>query len=225
MLNFVNLSGKKEAKVYDSAEVLITSTKGDIRLTPLVQALLDVKDGDYLATVSPTDANGNVIAGQVYIAKGKTATPVLDAAGNVVKGANNHPLVVEGSGYGSVLRISSEGSPLLRTSAAVAWANVGGDVEKVKRFTLSEGAEGQVPTGNKNADGSDEIFTGTFYQLIFASEDKKQARKVKKAVATTDAPVEGAEAAEATESTETAVEEVEEIEDDFNEEDFETEVE
>lgn len=214
MLNFVNLSGKKEAKVYNEAEVLVTSTKGDIRLTPLVQTLLDVKDGDYLATVSPEGATN-----RVFIAKGKTATPVLDEEGNQLKGANKHPLTVEGSGYGSVLRISSEGSPLLRTSAAVAWANIGGDVEKVKRFTLSEGQVGQVPTGNKNADGTDEIFEGTFYELIFASEAKKAARKVKKG--DDIAPETSAEPA--TDGETPIAPETEEVEDDFNEEDFENE--
>lgn len=216
MLNFVNLSGKKEQKVYNEAEVLITSTKGDIKLTPLVQTLLDVKDGDYLATVSPEGDSTTV-----YIAKGRTATPVLDEKGNQIKGANNHPLVVEGSGYGSVLRIASDGSPLLRTSAAVAWANAGGDVEKVKRFTLSEGIEGKVPTGNKNADGTDEIFEGVFYQLIFASEDKKAPRKVKKGEVVETISTETEPSADNAIAPETETETA--IENEFNEEEFENE--
>lgn len=219
MLNFVSLSGKKEQKVYDAAEVLVTSTKGDIKLTPLVQALLGVKDGDSLATVSPTDENGVIIPGVVYIAKGKTGIPVKDEAGNIVKGANNHPLIEDGSSYGSVLRTASEGSPLLRTSAAVAWQNLGGDAELVKHFTLSEGAEGQVPTGVKLANGEDELFTGIFYKLEFAKEVKKAARKVKKdetvAVAT-EASTDNAEAPVAEEVTEA-------IEGDFDEEAFENE--
>lgn len=174
MLKFVSLAGRKEVKGYNEEEVILTSTKGNIRITPLVQAKLGVKDGDYLATVVLQDKEGNPIFGEVYIGVGIKGKPVLDESGNEVKGKNNHTLVEEGSAFGSVLRIASDGSPLLSTSAAVAWSNAGGDKDKIKRFTLGEPQEGEVPTGN-----GDQVHTTTFYKLIFKSEEPKMARKAK----------------------------------------------
>ena len=168
MLQFINITGKKETKGFNDEVVIACPTPGDFRITPLVQAKLGLKDGDNALTViHPEDSS------RVFIAKGITGIPVSDENG-LVKDGRGRSIFEEGSEFGAILRPAAEGSQLLKLTASAAWQAIGGSADKNKHFSLAEGVEGTIPTGKGN-----EMHTTTFYELIFKSETNKMARKKK----------------------------------------------
>jgi hypothetical protein len=173
MLNFVNITGKKEVKGFNEEVVIVCPTPGEFRLTPLVQKLLDVKDGDNgLTLLHPEDAS------RVFLAKGIAGTPIIDADGNVLKDNRGRNKFVEGTEFGAILR-NPEGTPMLKLTAAAAWQAIGGDKMKNKVFSLAEPITGTVPTGQKDSQGNDILHTTEFFELIFKSETDKAVRKAK----------------------------------------------
>ena len=172
MLTFSNLTGKKNVKSFNEEVVIFSPTPGDLKITPLVAKKLGIVDGDCIITVENKQEEGM----SVYIAKGITGTPVLDAQGNPVKSGNGRVIFEEGSDFGAIVRPASEGSPLLKATVSAAWAAVGGSTEVNKKFSLGEGVEAQVPTGRKDANGDDIMHITTFYPLEFAGETPKITR-------------------------------------------------
>jgi hypothetical protein len=172
MLTFSNLTGKKNVKSFNEEVVIFSPTPGDLKITPLVAKKLGIRDGDCIVTVEHNNGESTL----VYIAKGITGVPVLDAEGNPVKAGNGRVMFEEGSDFGAIVRPASEGSPLLKATVSAAWAAIGGSTEENKKFSLAEGVEGQVPTGRKDANGDDIMHVTTFYQLEFASSTPKIVR-------------------------------------------------
>ena len=181
MLNFVNITGKKEVKGFNEEVVIVCPTPGVFKLTPLVQKALDVADGDNALTLlHPEDTS------RVFIAKGITGTPIVDEEGNVIKDGRGRSTFVEGSDFGAVLRTSSPGSVLLNLTAAAAWQAIGGDADKNKQFSLGEPVQGTVSTGRKDEDGNEILHTTQFFELIFKSSTDKLRREKGEASASTD---------------------------------------
>lgn len=178
MLEFKNITGKKDGKVYNDETVLVSSTKGDFKITPLAAKKLEVKDGDFALLVVHPDDNK-----RLFITKGLDGVITRDENNVIQKDGRGRVLYEEGTGVGAVVRQASEGSPLLKVSATAAWNAAGGNADKVRTFRLGEGVEGTVPTGGTTETGDPETITGIFYELEFISERDKSARTVKTAKA------------------------------------------
>ena len=172
MLTFSNLTGKKNAKSFNEEVVIFSPTPGDIKITPLVAKKLGIVDGDCIITVENKQEEGMV----VYLGKGITGVPVLDASGQPVKSGNGRVVFEEGSDFGAIVRPASEGSSLLKATISAAWAAVGGSIDFNKKFSLGEAVEAQVPTGKKDANGEDIMHITTFYPLEFLEETPKVTR-------------------------------------------------
>lgn len=168
---FTNITGKKETKGFNEALVIACPTPGEFRITPMAAAQLGIKDGDSgLILLHPEDNT------RVFLAKGRTGEVQRDENGAIVKDKRGRTVYVEGSQFGAVVRTASEGSVLLKLTGAAGWNAVGGNEEMNKEFTLAEGVEGGVPTGEKDANGDDVIHTTTFFELIFKAERPKMKR-------------------------------------------------
>ncbi len=168
---FTNITGKKETKGYNEPIVICCPTPGEFRITPLAQKMLDLKDGDFgLLLVHPDDNT------RVYLAKGIAGVPTRDGDGNLVKDGRGRHVYEEGTGFGAVVRTASEGSMNLKLTGAAGWNAAGGDVNKNQLFTLGEGEEGGVLTGETDPTGEKVVHTTMFYELIFKSSKDKSVR-------------------------------------------------
>lgn len=177
MKSFINITGKKEGKTYKEAVILLSPTTGEFRITPLVASKLELTDGDSaLVVIDPDDKS------QVYIAKGIRGQLALDEEGNPIKDTRNRDTYVENSQFGAIIREVKEGSSLLKLTAAAAWNTLGGNDQEAQEFTLGEGEEGQVPTGN-----GEELHTTIFYPLVFKSKRNKIVRTKAEGIEVNDA--------------------------------------
>jgi hypothetical protein len=173
MLKFVNITGKKESKLVNDVVVIGAPTSGQFKLTPATADLLQLTDGDSVLTViHPDDRN------RVFIAKGISGVPMLDADGEPMVDKRGRVIFEENTQFGALLSESVKGSGMLQFAAATAWNASGCDVDNNTVFTLGEGEEGEVETGNKNDEGEFETHTTVFYELIL-KEKKEKSRKSK----------------------------------------------
>lgn len=172
MLVFQSLTNKKNTKTYNEALVIAGPTSGNLKLTPLAAEKVGVKAGDNLAVV--------VLEGKVYIGAGINGVPVNGEDGKQLTTKTGKKVVEPGSSYGSTLG-AQENSVLLNASAQAGWDTLGGSENANRYFTLEEGVEGMVPTGNKDANDQDIMHTGTFFGLVFQKEVTKAPRKSSKA--------------------------------------------
>jgi hypothetical protein len=172
MLVFKNLTGKKESKGAYEEVVILGPTPGEIKFTPFIQEKLGVKSGDSGLVVEGEDANGKLV---IYIAKGKTAQVKRDENGQAVKGERGRDIILV-PGFGGVLREAAAGSSNLRLTAAIGWKAAGGSEKHNRFFTLGEGVDAAVPTGETNEDGTDELFETTFYPLVWKKDVAKMIR-------------------------------------------------
>ena len=180
MLTFKNLTGKKEQKGAYEEVVILSPTKGEFKLSPLVQEKLGVKKGDFGLVVED--------GGVVYIGKGKSGVAKLGEDGKPIKSDRNRT-VFEEDGFGGIISPAAEGSDLLRITAALGWVAAGGNKEFNRYFKLGEPVEAQVPTGEVDElTGEDVMFATTFYPLIHEKDIAKQ-KKEKKSKDETDTPV------------------------------------
>ncbi len=166
MKSFINITGKKEGKVYKEAVILVSPTVGEFRITPLVAKKLELVDGDSALVVIDPDNKE-----QVYIAKGIRGVLATNEVGAVIKDTRNRDTYEDGTQFGAIIREVKEGSTLLKLTAAAAWNALGGNENEAQEFTLGEGEEGQVPTGN-----GEELHTTIFYPLVFKSKRNKILR-------------------------------------------------
>jgi hypothetical protein len=180
---FTNITGKKETKGYNEALVIACPTVGEFRITPLAQKTLDLKDGDaILINVHPEDTS------RVFLAKGIAGVPVRDENGAIQKDGRGRTVYAEGSALGAVVRTASEGSVNLKFTGAAGWNALGAETSKNKFYTLSEGIEGGIETGNVDEKGDKEVYETVFFELIFKEEKAKSERK------SGDVPADGDEA-------------------------------
>ena len=175
---FKNITGKKEGKTFNEPVVFASPTTGEFRITPKVQKILDIEDGDFMLTVvGPKDEQGN---DTVFIGKGRKGVQLVDENGEPLRNKIGKFLYEEGTGFGAVARKSSERSPLLKFSGSAGWHALGCDNDSTSTYTLGEPIEGQTETGN-----GDELFDGIFYQLVF----KGKKAKVQRATSSTEEDV------------------------------------
>jgi hypothetical protein len=168
---FTNITGKKETKGFHKEQVIVCPTPGEFRLTPKVQAKLDVENGDFgIVVISPDNT------GLVYIAKGIRGKMKTDSEGNPIRDKRKRYVYEDNTGFGATLRTASEGSPNLKLTAAAAWNTVGGDKNKNKFFKLGEPVEGEVETTLKDENGEYLMHKTLFYPLIFEEEVDKMVR-------------------------------------------------
>lgn len=168
---FQNITGKKETRGFHEEVVIACPTVGEFRITPKVQAKLELEDGDFgLVVVDPENPSN------VYLAKGIKGENALDENGKKIRDKRKRYVYVDNTGFGAVLRTASEGSPNLKLSAASAWNALGGDNDFNKYFTLGEPVEGKVPTTLLDEDGEPVLHETVFYQLIFQKAKPKSKR-------------------------------------------------
>ncbi len=180
MKSFINITGKKEGKTYKEAVILLSPTTGEFRITPMIASQLGLTDGDSALVVIDPDNKD-----QVYIAKGIRGVLATDENGESIKDTRNRDTYVENSQFGAIIREVKEGSNLLKLTAAAAWNTLGGNDQEAQEFTLGEGEEGQVPTGN-----GEELHTTVFYPLVFKSKRAKIVRARGEATGVGTAPAE-----------------------------------
>lgn len=163
-LVFENLVGRRETKGEAEAVVMAEVTKGNFRISSDVAAKLGITDGSFVVMQHEKTTD------TVYIGKGKDGDAIVDENGEYVVDARGHRTYEEGKeGFGALAREITPGSGVIRTSVSAAWAAIGGDTEKKKLFTLGEGVEVTLPTGNGT-------FATTLYPLEFLREEDKMER-------------------------------------------------
>ena len=172
---FQNITGKKETKGFNEALIIACPTPGEFRITPMAADILNLADGDSgIVVIDPENKS------QVYIAKGLTGVPVRDENGVIQKDDRGRVIYEEDSQFGAVIRTASEGSVLLKLTAAAAWNAVGGDKDFNKEFTLGEPIQGEVPMdGRKDEKGDPLLHSALFYPLEFKEARKKMNKKAK----------------------------------------------
>lgn len=170
MLLFQSLTNKKNTKTYSESVVIAGPTSGELKLTPMAAEVLGVKEGDNLAVL--------VNDGKVYIGKGINGIPMLGADGKQLKTKTGKKVCEPNTSFGATLG-AQENSVLLKASAQAGWDTLGGKTTANVYFTIDEPVEGQVPTGNKDANGEDILHTGLFFGLTYKETKEKAPRKTK----------------------------------------------
>lgn len=174
MLQFTNLTGKKETKSYTEPVVIARSTKGEFNLAPMVQKTMGVVDGDFIInTVLIDEENPNAPA-RVFLAKGINGVSEKDENGNEVVDTRGRVVYLEGqTGYGAIARPASNGSSLLKFSGSAGWVALGLDEDHNTYYTLGEGVQGQTNVGS---DEEPVVHTAMFFELIFKERKAKSKR-------------------------------------------------
>ena len=162
-LVFENLVGKRGTQGESEAVVIAEVTSGNFRISQKVAAELGITDGSFITM--------RRAGGKVFIGKGKDGVPQVDEDGNYVTDKRGHRVYEEGKeGVGALAREITPGSGVVRFAVAAAWEACGGDTEKKQIFTLGEGFEQALPTGNGT-------YTTTLYPLEFLRTEDKIERK------------------------------------------------
>lgn len=171
MLQFINITGKKENKLTNEEVIIGSPTLGQFKVTPATANKLEIQDGDSIVVVQhPQDRN------RVFIAKGITGVPDTDENGEVVVDKRNRVVFKDNSQFGALVSPAAKGSPMLSFAASTAWTNVGCDAEHNTVFTLSEGQEGEVPTNVLDEEGNEVTLSTVFYELILKEKKAKSRR-------------------------------------------------
>ena len=172
MLQFKNITGKKESKSFTHPVIIANSTKGEWRIAPPIQELLDLKDGDFAVMVEhPDDPK------RVFIGKGVRGVAVIDeATGKQAVDGRGRLKYEDNTCFGAVVRPASEGSSMFKLTVASAWNKLSGNEETNDYFTLSEGQEAEVPSDILDENGDPTMHKTMFYELIF-KESKAKAKR------------------------------------------------
>lgn len=174
MLNFTNITGKKETKGFDSAIVQATATSGDFKISPLAAQALGVKAGDFLVFQNAADSEGQYAG--TYIGKGITGVAKTNEDGTVAKNKIGRTLYEDNTGWGAVTAPYAEGSTNLKVSGSMAWKALGGDSENLFDFELGEAVSVSLPTDLKDENGEVVMCSTTLFPLVLKEKKAKQAK-------------------------------------------------
>lgn len=163
-LQFFNLVGLREQKGGDEAVIMLEPTRGNFRVSPEYAKQLGITDGSFV-TVQVAEVNG---VKTVFIGKGKDGVVEKDEEGNDKVDGRGRKIYAE-DGFGASVREIRPGSNIFRFSVTAGWDALNGDTEKRKYFTLGEGIEVTLPTG-------DGVHSTTLYPLTFEREEDKLVR-------------------------------------------------
>lgn len=176
MLKFTNLTGRRSSttKVTDDPIVVASSVKGQFQIYPTVAKALQIEDGDsVLLVVGENEETGEK---DVFIAKGKTGTPVKDENGEIKKDKVHRTIFEENSRFGAMVREKTEGSEILVCTVTSAWEAVGG--AKDRTITLSvdvdNGIESEVETGNEEYPTHQSEFFKLEVEKVDVKEEKEE---------------------------------------------------
>lgn len=175
MLKLRNITGKKTAKGFEEDAVIASPTQGEFKVTPSIQKLFGIKDGDCMLTlVDEDEVSGKVT---VYVGKGRSGEAILDDDGNKQYDERGRVVIVEGSDFGAIVRPAAANSPLLAFTASMAWKQAGASTEFNTYFSVGEPVEAEVLENEEDENSA--TFVGTFYPLTFDKKIAKLARKSK----------------------------------------------
>jgi len=175
MLQFKNITGKKETKSFTHPVIIANSTKGEWRIAPPIQEKLEIVEGDFVIMVEHPEDNK-----RVFIGKGVKGVPVIDAAtGKQAVDGRGRLVYEDNTCFGAVVRPASEGSSMFKLTVASAWNKLSGNEETLDYFTLSEGIEGEIPSDIVDENGDSTMHVTTLYELKF-KESKAKTKREKK---------------------------------------------
>lgn len=163
-LVFTNLVGRRDVKGEGEAVVIAEVTKGNFRLSNEISNQLGITDGSFVIV------QHEATTGKVFIGKGKDGEALKDEAGNYIVDPRGHRQYNKGQeGFGALAREITPGTGVIRVAVSSAWQEVGGSTEEKKVFTLGEGVDVNLPTGNGT-------FSTTLYPLEFLRTEPKLER-------------------------------------------------
>lgn len=132
------MSGRRVNKNVALNVLVASPTRGDFKLTPKLQKMLGVADGDF-AVVLEND-------GKFYLAKGITGTLSFDENGSPVRDNVGKYVYEPNTCFGSVLRQAAPGSQLLKMTQGGLWNSISGDPENSYQFELGAPQEAELMT-------------------------------------------------------------------------------
>lgn len=176
MLQFENQVGKRETKSNFEEVVTAEVTHGNFRISPKVAEKLGVQDGSAITMQKAGDV--------YYIGKGKDAVYQTNEDGSPATDARGRRVAVEGKeAFGATAREITPGSNVLRFSTSAAWMGLGANGETKKVYTLGEGVEASLNTGNGT-------HTTVLYPLVWERDEAKAERASKEDAPSNDTAVE-----------------------------------